>query len=475
MTHDGSNATPPIDRIPTGVPGLDEVMGGGLLKSGVYIFQGVPGAGKTILANHIAHRHAAQGGQVVYVTLLAESHARLLQHMQSFSFFQPSLVPQKVYYVSAFNALRSEGLKGVVDLLRSEMRARHAGILVLDGLVMAASAAGSDEELKVFVSDVQTHSALVGCTTLLLTSEQADRPVSAEQTMVDGIVLLREHAFGARRERNIEVVKFRGSRTLRGNHAFEINPGGIEVFPRLEASRRQGPGDTAQATPVSSGVPGLDRMFEIGGYAKGSVTAVSGPSGSGKTTLGLHFLARGAAEDSALHLGFFERPELLRRICETVRVPHREKLLGPNVEFMWQPFCENVLDEMAYRLLDRVERTRPARVVIDSAGGLMAAPAFQERGAGFLTALTNELRRLGATTLITVEQQDASRALVLDTASMSSLADTVVDLHLVQDVLLRRRIAIRKSRLSRHDSHVRAVALGDEGFTVVPEEPAGGA
>ena len=146
---------PPLPRIASGIPGLDAVTGGGFLQSGVYILQGAPGAGKTILANHVVHRHASAGGKVVYVTLLAESHARLLQHMEGFAFFDPSALADRIYYVSAFNALRSGGLPGVVELLRKEMRSRQAGILVLDGLVMAASAAQSDEELKLFVSDIQ--------------------------------------------------------------------------------------------------------------------------------------------------------------------------------------------------------------------------------------------------------------------------------------------------------------------------------
>lgn len=100
---------PGLPRVATSVPGLDEITGGGFLRSGVYILQGTPGAGKTILANQIVHRHAAAGGKVVYVTMLAESHARLLQHMEAFSFFDVSAVPERVYYVSAFNALREIG------------------------------------------------------------------------------------------------------------------------------------------------------------------------------------------------------------------------------------------------------------------------------------------------------------------------------------------------------------------------------
>jgi circadian clock protein KaiC len=295
--------------------------------------------------------------------------------------------------------------------------------------------------------------------------------VSAEHTMVDGIVLLREAAFGVRRERNLEVVKFRGSKTLRGNHAFQIGPQGIVVYPRLESARRPGAIDAVHPVGVSTGVAGLDRMFDIGGYAKGSVTALSGPSGCGKTTLALHFAAQARTGDSALFVGFYESPSLLQRVAATIGVelPQDDQVL----EFMWQSFGENMLDELAAGILERVSRRRHARVIIDGAGGLMAAPAFQERGGAFLSALMNELRALGTTTLITVEQMDATRALILDSATMSALADTVLDMHLTRSPSVRRFAAIRKSRVSRCDARERELTLTDTGLAFV-EDATGG-
>ena len=458
----------PVPRVRSGVPGLDAITGGGFLQSGVYIFQGSPGAGKTILANQIVYNHAAAGGHVVYVTMLAESHGRLLQHMEAFSFFDAGSLPEKVYYVSAFNALRSDGLKGVVELLRNEMRSRRAGIVVLDGLVMAASAAESDEELKLFVSEIQAHSTLTGSTTLLLTSENADRPVSAEQTMVDGILLLRERAFGPRRERNIEVVKFRGSSTLRGNHAFQIGPEGITIYPRLETQRREDADDAVLPAGVTTGVGGLDAMFDIGGYGKGSITSVAGPSGAGKTALALHFIAQATPGEKALYFSFYESPPLLLRTMDMMglRRPDPEA-----VEFSWQPFGENILDRLAVQLFERIEATGASRVVVDGVGGLMAAPAYAERGGPFLAALANQLRRLGATTLITVEESEATGTRVIDTPTMSALADSTLQLSLTTEHSVRRFLAIRKSRVSRCDMGVRELVLTPAGLEVSQEDP----
>jgi circadian clock protein KaiC len=463
---------PPLTRIATGVPGLDEVTGGGLLRSGVYILQGAPGAGKTIMANQIVHGHAAAGGQVVYVTMLAESHARLLQHMEGFTFFDPSALPQKVYYVSAFDALRSAGLKGVVELLRTEMRSRGAGIVVLDGLVAADSTAASDEDLKLFISDIQAHSTLAGCTTLLLASEHADRPVRAEHTMVDGILLLRERAYGPRRERSLEVVKFRGSGTLRGNHAFQIGEGGITVYPRLEAVSSPDIGDAVGSGSLSTGVATLDAMFDIGGYAQGSVTALSGPSGSGKTTLALHYAAAASEQEKALFCGFYESPQLLLRAADVLGIGLRRQADAGHVRFVSWRFGENLLDALATQVLTEVNRTGARRVVIDGVGGFIAAPAYRERGGAFVAALLNELRRLGATTLVTIEEGDASGERAVDTPTLSSISDNLLCLDLRREFAVRRFASIRKTRVSRCDLRVREMVLRDAGLELVEPDAA---
>lgn len=460
-------ALPPrLPRLPTGIPGLDEITGGGFLQSGVYILQGTPGAGKTILANQVVHRHAAQGGNIVYVTMLAESHARLLQHMEGFSFFEPAALPDRIYYVSAFNALRDEGLKGVVELLRSEMRSRRAGIVVLDGLVMADSAAASEEALKLFISDIQAHSTLTGCTTLLLTSEDADRPVSAEHTMVDGILLLRERQYGPKRERNIEVVKFRGSATLRGNHAFNIGPDGITIYPRLEAARRESAGDAVQPVGVPTGIASLDAMFEVGGYPKCGVIATSGPSGAGKTALSLHFVAQANAQEKALFLGFYESPQLLVRMADVLGVALGPRVAAGHVEFMPLPFGENMLDAVTAQLLDRVEAMGAKRVVIDGLGGFKAMAGYADRGGPFVAALANELRRRGATTLITFEENDATGQRVIDTPTLSALADSLVQLSVRHEGAVRRYLSLRKARVSRCDLRVREVVLTPNGLAL---------
>src|ERR1700745_1691016 len=112
---------PLLKRIPTGVPGLDTVLRGAFLRGGIFIVQGSPGAGKTILGNQICFNHVAASGRAIYVTLLAENHARMLLHIGQLGFFQEVSIPERLYYISAYRVLEQDGLAAVLDLLRREV------------------------------------------------------------------------------------------------------------------------------------------------------------------------------------------------------------------------------------------------------------------------------------------------------------------------------------------------------------------
>ena len=135
---------PEIERVPSGATGLDTILRGGFPRGGIHIIQGTPGAGKTILGNQLCFHHAAAGGRALYVTLLAESHARMLLHLGTLRFFDPSRLPDQVSYASGLGTLEGEGLPGLVTLLRREIAARKATVLVLDGLTAAEDRAASE-------------------------------------------------------------------------------------------------------------------------------------------------------------------------------------------------------------------------------------------------------------------------------------------------------------------------------------------
>src|ERR1700709_592435 len=287
MSEDGGD----LERLPSGIVGLDIILGGGFLKGGLYIIQGPPGAGKTTLGNQLCFNHIAQGARALYVTLLAEYHARMMQHLSIMSFFDISAIPDHLTYLNGLRVLHDEGLRGLLALLRREITTRGASVLVLDGIVSARRAAEDEQAFNEFVHELQMIAIATECTVFMLTSSQGIK-VTPEHTMVDGIIELTDQLVGWSAESSLQVVKFRGSAFLRGRHAFKITSDGIVVHPRIEAllARPSRP-DAGIPGKVSCGIDQLDVMIG-GGLPASSTTMIMGPSGTGKTTLGLPFLAK---------------------------------------------------------------------------------------------------------------------------------------------------------------------------------------
>jgi len=250
------------DRVSSGIEGLDAILAGGFIPGGITIVQGRPGAGKTILGNQMCFSHARSGGRALYVTLLTESHARMLMHIGSLAFFDGSLIPDHVYYVSAFSVLEAEGLRGLLALLRREVRAHDTTMLVLDGMVAAERYAASDMELKKFIHELQIQASVADCAMFLLTSGDTDAAVTSEHTMVDCVIDVRSRLYGWRSERDLEVMKRRGANHLQGRQAFSISDAGVIVYPRFEATlSRQADSARHEGGLVPSGLATLDRMF----------------------------------------------------------------------------------------------------------------------------------------------------------------------------------------------------------------------
>lgn len=301
MMEDGDSPKM-LQRVPTGIAGLDHVLHGGVFRSGLYMIIGRPGTGKTTLGNQIAFNYVAAGGRAIFLTLLTDSHDRMLAGLQSMSFYDPQALFTKIAYLSAYQILEAEKLPGLLKLLRSSIREYHATLLVIDGVVTAESVAPTELDLKKFLHELQLMAELFGCTALLLTGARSDADAHyAERTMVDGLLQLTLEANGSRATRYVELLKHRGSEGLLGRHAFTIGHAGISVYPRLESQVGHAPPPARPPAWISSGGTGLDKVLG-GGIAANSVTGLVGAAGTGKTTLALQFLAAGASDGERSHL-----------------------------------------------------------------------------------------------------------------------------------------------------------------------------
>jgi circadian clock protein KaiC len=453
-----------LSRVASGVKGLDEVLRGGFIKGGLYIVEGAPGTGKTILGNQICFNQIRSGKTVLYVTLIAETVARMLLNLRNMRFFDESTVGTGISYISGFAALKDEGLTGLLHLLRREVRARGAAIVVVDGFASASDSAKSSEELKVFVQQLQTQADAADATVFLLTNPAESRP-SSEETMVDGIINMCSSLQASSSLREIYVRKFRGSSYLEGIHNYRIAEDGVSIYPRMEMRGSQFPADNGDVERIASGVPRLDMMLG-GGLPGRSMTMLIGPSGTGKTTAGLQFLSLSTSDEPGLLFGFYETPARIRSKAKSFSAFGQALDLG-GIEILWQAPTEYLLDELADRLIEAVKRRKVRRLVIDGLAGFRKALRSRPIEP-FFAALVAELRGEGVTAICTAEVAEIIGPTI--TTPLAGLSD-VTDNHIVLRFLeagasLHRLISILKVRDSSFDSGLRRFSIGAEGIDI---------
>src|SRR5690606_33629751 len=199
---------------------------GGLLQGSVTIVQGSPGAGKTVLANQMAFNYIARGNHALYVTLLAESHARLASHLAEMDFFDPSQLAESIFYVSGYSTLANEGVNAVLELIAREAKTYGATLVILDGLFVLEESVGSEKSFRKFINDLAMLAEMMHCTILLLTNSQRNSS-SPEYTMVDAWIEMHRLPVSYRTIRYLEAHKLRGSGFVDGQHTVTISNKGV--------------------------------------------------------------------------------------------------------------------------------------------------------------------------------------------------------------------------------------------------------
>lgn len=460
-----------LNRVTTGIAGLDRILGGGLFETGVYIVQGGAGSGKTIFANQICFHQAANQRQAVYYTLLTEAHDRMLGFLQSLVFVDPAQVSRGVKYVSGFKVLEAEGLAGVVRNLRDMLARERPALVAIDGLVTATEAAPSPAAFRKFIHELQSIAVMFSCTMLLLTNTDAEQPFHAEHTMVDGIFELRRQTVRLKPTRTLEVPKFRGTGQLRGTHTVLITDQGVSIYPRIELVLRA---PTEIHPPISDerrpfGVPVLDQIIG-GGLIPSSNTMLMGPSGVGKTLLSMHFLNAGAmVGEKAVMFTFYERPhEIVQKARRLGMEPLARAIENGSVEVVWQSSVEANVDIVGADLVSTFERLQPRRVVIDGMHGFQVTADYPERIQDFFAALADFFITRGATLVFTAESQDIVGDPVRPPfANASRMCQNILALRYTEIAgRIARAIAVIKTRDTDFDGGIHEFTVTGRGIEV---------
>jgi circadian clock protein KaiC len=455
-------------RMSCGGKALDAVLGGGLPRNSIVLLIGLPGSGKTILAQQCVFANATPEHPGLYLSTVSEPLDKILRYGQTLAFFDAAAIGHRVYYEDLGSVLHSRGLDGVVDRVEHLIREYRPGVLVIDSFKALQPYA---ENAHVFRRVLHNFAGLISAypVTAIWVGEYAEVEVAdaPEFAVADAILALGTVRTGERVLRNLQVLKLRGGDFLAGKHAYRLSAAGVTAFPRL-ADPRDPTDYPMDRGRVRSGVQALDEMLDDG-YWPGAATLIAGPTGVGKTILGLNFVFHGAQHgERGLIATMQEDPIQLTRIVGQFGWD----LGDEHVTLMYRSPVDLYLDEWVHELLRAIETSGATRVLIDSFGDLQAASPDPTRFREYIYSLVHRCARRGVSLMITHELSELFEVSRLSEHGFSHIADNVVLLQYRElDQAVTRTIRVLKTRASGHDPRAREFYIAQDGVMIAPSPP----
>jgi circadian clock protein KaiC len=470
-----------IRRLPTGVPGLDQILGGGLPEFSFNLIAGAPGAGKTTLAQQIMFALARPDRSALYFSVVGEPPIKMLRYQQQFSFFDMARVNESVRYVNLSENVVNGSLDELMSRIVQEVEATSPGVVVVDSFRTVTQAAEQNGglELQSFVQQLAVRLTSWEATTFLVGEYQ---PTEAEQnpvfTVADGLVWLDQNLDRNSMVRKMQILKMRGQAPIPGLHTFRITDDGVQVFPRVIV----GPEEGKQAPAVtvnerkpkgpqrqSIGVKGLDEMLG-GGIPSGYSVLIAGPSGSGKSVLSTQFIGEGARHGEPGIIAVFEkRPSEYHQGPEQHAKRFEQFIRRGNVAIIHTRPLDLSIDEMLHEIVETIHRIKARRLVIDSLSGfeLALAPTFREDFRESLYRMVAVLTGMGITMIMTAELQDTYMDLRFSPHGTAFLTDAIIMQRYIElKGRLQRVAAVVKVRGSAHSKELRAYEITGDGIVM---------
>jgi circadian clock protein KaiC len=461
-----------IGRLPTGVPGLDEILGGGLPEYSFNILAGAPGCGKTTLAHQIVFANATPEQPALYFTVLGEPAIKMLRYQQQFRFFDPSKLDGSIRFVNLSQLILDKDLGAVLEAIIEQVETCNARIVVVDSfrtVVRKAQASTSETELQGFVQRLALHLTSWQATTFLIgeyvEGELRDNPVF---TVADGLLWLYQSVERNSIVRKMQVMKLRGQESVPGLHTFRITDAGLQAFPRT-FGLAEAPDRVKGQRRLSSGIREFDALLG-GGIPEGDSLLVAGPSGSGKSVLASQFIAEGLRQGEPGVIAIFEElpPAYVQRAAKLgldFDTPQKDGTL----KIIYLRPLDLSVDETVHAVVDAVKKIDAQRVVLDSLVGfeMALAPDFRHEFRESLYRMIAALTRLGITVVSTVEVQENFSSMGLSNFAISFLAEDIVRLRYVSiNGQLRKMLLVVKMRGSEHSIDMWEYAITTKGIVI---------
>ena len=461
-----------IRRMATGVPGLDNLLGGGLPEFSFNLIVGTPGSGKTTLAHQIMFSLAKPDNRALFFTVLGEPPLKMLRYQQQFAFFDIYKVNESIRFVNLSADLLEGDFDRVLSRIAEEVKDYTPSLVFVDSFRSVVQSVKPDQqgggELQAFVQQLGMLMTSWQATTFLIGEyvmpEAESSPIF---TVADGILWLTQNLHRNSMVRKMQVVKMRGQAQAPGLHTFRISDVGVQVFPRAILKHGTADESTIEVSTgekrLSIGTAGLDEMLG-GGLPIGYSLLVVGPSGSGKTILATEFLAEGVRRGEPGVIAAFEKSpsQLLNNKLNAL-------VKAGQVGVIDTRSLDLTIDETLHDLIEMINRMQAKRVVIDSLSGfeLALAPEFSEDFRGSLYRMIAQLTGMGITIVMIAELEDRYTDLRFSPYGSAFLADAIVVQRYVEIMGQFKRVcSVVKVRGSQHSKDIRLFDITDEGIFI---------
>ncbi len=458
-------------RHPTGLPGLDEVLHGGLIPERAYLVRGGPGTGKTTLGLHFLAAGVALGERALLITL-ESSETQLRRDAESQSLDLSGiefldLSPTREFFAqnqsydifSPGDVERDPTTQQIVGTIQEHKPQRVFVDAVTTLRYLAPDAFQFRKQALSFLRYLVEH----GATVLMSSEPTASVPDDDLRFMSDGIIDLAISPGHGVLRRTLSIGKMRGSDFQGGPHAMRLTGRGMEVYPSLV------PGDHShpfEAELIGSGIPEFDEMLG-GGIERGTITILSGPSGAGKTTLGVQFMKEAALRgERSVVYAFEEGMATLLHRCESIGVPLREMVEGGSLAVVEVEPLRFSPAEFALMVRKEVEERGTRIVMIDGIAGYRLTLAGDDLVLQ-LHALGRYLKNMGVTVLLVNETEAITGEFRATEVGVSYLCDNLIFLrYLEMDGELRKAVGVLKKRLGDFARTLREISVTCDGVKV---------
>jgi circadian clock protein KaiC len=462
-----------LQKVSTGIKGLDEITGGGLPAGRTTLVCGGPGCGKTLLATSFIVEGARKGEPAVFLTF-DELPADLDLNSRSLGFDLAGLQAKNLLSIDYIHVDRQEihetgeySLEGLFIRLGYAVDQVKAKRVVLDGVDTLFAGLANEALLRSELRRLFRWLKERGLSSVV-TAERGEIALTRhgiEEYISDCVVVLEQRVQEELTTRRLRVVKYRGSTHGANEYPYLIEDGGIKILPITSL----GLAHKVSSERIPTGVAGLDAMLEGKGFYRGSSILISGGPGTGKTSIAAHFaLAAANRGERCLYFAFEESEPQLVRNMRSIAVdlqPAIDKGLLCVVSV--RPTAHG-LEMHLTRFMHHVQDFEPHAVVVDPLTALQGSGSVGQT-AMMVLRLIDYLKSSGATALcLSVQEGDETANL-----NISSLMDTWISVRNVQkENGLERRLFIVKSRGMSHSSDVRALSMGGQGVQVLERKEA---